>query len=237
MVKRLESKYIDSREVAEMVGKEHSKLMRDIRNYTDQFNQSNIGFVDFFAASSYTDGKGEERPCYRITKKGCEFIAHKLTGIKGTEFTAKYIDRFHEMEDTISHGFDLSQLSPELQAIFAHDKKIQLVMGHMETHERRIDHLENTMTIDYGQQKAINDKHHCVGIEAMGGKRSAAYKNRKLRDRVFRTIWRDYKDYFEIASYKDTPTTQFDEAIEYLGTWAPDTTLKMEIWKNNREVA
>ena len=39
--------------------------------------------------------------CYQVTKKGCEFIAHKLTGVKGTEFTAKYINRFHEMEDAI----------------------------------------------------------------------------------------------------------------------------------------
>lgn len=40
-------------------------------------------------------------PCYLITKEGCEFIAHKLTGVKGTEFTAKYIKRFHQMENII----------------------------------------------------------------------------------------------------------------------------------------
>lgn len=96
-------KYIDSREVAEMVGKEHSKLLRDVRIYIDQLNQSKIGFVDFFKQTTYTDGKGEERPCFLVTKKGCEFIAHKLTGIKGTEFTAKYINRFHEMEETIQN--------------------------------------------------------------------------------------------------------------------------------------
>ncbi len=38
---------INSIEVAEMVGKEHSKLLRDIRNYVEQLNQSKIGFVDF----------------------------------------------------------------------------------------------------------------------------------------------------------------------------------------------
>lgn len=36
-----------------------------------------------------------------VTKKGCEFIAHKLTGQKGTEFTAKFINRFHEMEQEL----------------------------------------------------------------------------------------------------------------------------------------
>lgn len=92
---------LDSREVAEMIGKEHHKLMRDIRRYEIQFNQSNIGFVDFFRESTYEDSKGETRPCYSITKKGCEFIAHKLTGTKGTAFTARYINRFHEMEDII----------------------------------------------------------------------------------------------------------------------------------------
>lgn len=93
---------LNSREVAEMIGKEHHKLMRDIRRYESQFNQSNIGFVDFFRESTYEDSKGETRPCYRITKKGCEFIAHKLTGTKGTAFTARYINRFHEMEDIIT---------------------------------------------------------------------------------------------------------------------------------------
>ena len=93
---------LDSREVAEMVKKNHKELLRDIRRYCTQFNESNIAPVDFFKESTYIDGKGEPRPCYLITKKGCEFIAHKLTGIKGTIFTARYINRFHEMEDMLT---------------------------------------------------------------------------------------------------------------------------------------
>lgn len=90
---------ITSMEVAQMVGKEHKELLRDIRRYCNQFNESNLALVEFFKESTYVDGKGESRPCFLVTKKGCEFIAHKLTGQKGTEFTARYINRFHEMED------------------------------------------------------------------------------------------------------------------------------------------
>lgn len=93
---------LDSREVAEMVDKEHRQLLKDIRRYVDQFNEGKISPVDFFKESTYKDAKGETRPCYRITKKGCEFIAHKLTGTKGTIFTARYINRFHEMQDMLS---------------------------------------------------------------------------------------------------------------------------------------
>ena len=100
-------------EVAEMVEKEHAKLLRDIKRYIGQINEANVGLVDaeakiglgdFFRESTYIDAKGETRPCYQITKKGCEFIAHKLTGVKGTAFTAKYINKFHEMEDELQQG-------------------------------------------------------------------------------------------------------------------------------------
>lgn len=92
---------LDSIEIADMIEKSHSNLIRDIRRYAEQFIEAKIGFHDFFRESTYKDAKGETRPCYRITKKGCEFIAHKLTGTKGTVFTARYINRFHEMEDIL----------------------------------------------------------------------------------------------------------------------------------------
>ena len=92
---------IDSRLVAEATGKEHSKLLRDIRTYCDYLNESKIGLVDFFIESTYTDGKGEVRPCYLCTRKGCEMIANKMTGAKGVTFTAMYINAFHKMEEHI----------------------------------------------------------------------------------------------------------------------------------------
>lgn len=104
---------LDSREVAEMVGKTHANLLKDIRGYIEQLaevknhlgselGELKIQSVDFFRENTYRDRNKQARPCYDITKKGCEFIAHKLTGIKGTEFTARYITRFHDMEDIIN---------------------------------------------------------------------------------------------------------------------------------------
>ena len=103
---------LDSREVAEMLGKEHKNLVRDIRSYVEELSllkiqesdsRLKIEPSDFFQKSSYVK-RGKEYPCFKITKKGCEFTAHKLTGIKGTEFTAMYINRFHDMEDVIKEG-------------------------------------------------------------------------------------------------------------------------------------
>ena len=101
---------LDSREVAEMVGKEHKNLMRDVRSYVEELGQLKIEPSDFFKESTYQNSQNKTMPCYDITKKGCEFIAHKLTGIKGTEFTARYINRFHYMEETIREGIPQKKL-------------------------------------------------------------------------------------------------------------------------------
>lgn len=93
---------ITSMEVADMVEKRHGDLLKDIRRYTKQLAEGKISLGDFFTESTYMDANNQPRACYLVTKKGCEFIAHKLTGQKGTEFTARYINRFHEMEQGIS---------------------------------------------------------------------------------------------------------------------------------------
>ena len=89
---------LTSMEVAQMVDKKHCDLLKDIRRYSIQLVEGKIPCNDFFRESTYVTENNRTVACYLVTKKGCEFIAHKLTGQKGTEFTARYINRFHEME-------------------------------------------------------------------------------------------------------------------------------------------
>lgn len=95
---------ITSLEVAEMVEKEHKNLIRDIRRYCEQLAEGKIEPGDFFIENTYLDANNQRRPCYEVTKKGCEFIANKLTGAKGVAFTARYINRFHDMEEYIKQS-------------------------------------------------------------------------------------------------------------------------------------
>lgn len=221
----LEQKYIDSREVAEMVRKEHKELLRDIRRYCEQLGESKIALTDFFTESEYTDKSNRQKPCYLVTKKGCEFIAHKLTGIKGTEFTAKYINRFHEMEDKIQYQFQ--NISTEMKAILMHDEKIMKM-------DERVTDLENNTTIDYGQQQALGDIVNRVVIEALGGKGSPAY--REIGKKVFAECNRDLKHYFNVNARNNVPKKRFDEAVEYVKNWKPCTNTRMSINCCNWEV-
>ena len=93
---------LDSREVEVMLEKEHNHLLRDISVYAKYLTETKIGLSDFFQESTYKDITGRTLKKYQITKKGCEFLAHKQTGRKGSSFTASYINRFHEMEAQLS---------------------------------------------------------------------------------------------------------------------------------------
>lgn len=94
--------YADSRQVAEMIGKDHAMLMRSIRNYEEILATAKLQAPDFFIKSSYLDNQGKLRPCYKLTRKGCDMVANKLTGEKGVLFTAEYVTRFEAMEKQLN---------------------------------------------------------------------------------------------------------------------------------------
>lgn len=90
---------MDSRDVAKMIGKTHRHLMRDIRRYINDLEESpKLDSRKFFIESSYVSQQGKELPCYLLTKQGCEFVANKLTGKKGTIFTATYVGLFNQYQ-------------------------------------------------------------------------------------------------------------------------------------------
>ena len=91
---------LDSREVAEMVEKQHDQLLRTIRGYIeilDGADSAKLQSQNFFIPSVYLNSQNKEQPCFLITKKGCDLIANKMTGEKGILFTATYVTKFEEM--------------------------------------------------------------------------------------------------------------------------------------------
>ena len=153
---------MDSRDVAIWVGKEHKNLMRDIREYIEVLHGSaELKFEpsDYFIPSTYVDVTGRTLSCYHLTRKGCDMVAHKLTGAKGIRFTAAYINRFYEMEKklattTTTENFPLSQLLEMLS------KSIRGIENHQAEQQKT---LEEYRKMFEGQQLAIDKINQKVG--------------------------------------------------------------------------
>lgn len=80
---------MSSIEIAEVTGKKHAHIMRDIKNLLKQgVAESNFGL------GSYTDANGQERPMYNLTKKGSLILASGYNAV----LREKIIDRWESLE-------------------------------------------------------------------------------------------------------------------------------------------
>ena len=73
---------ITSMEAAEWCGKKHNELLKDIRRYISQLRRGENSPHRFFQGIYNVTEQNKALPCFLVTKKGCEFIAHKMTGQK-----------------------------------------------------------------------------------------------------------------------------------------------------------
>lgn len=113
-------------------------------------------------------------------------------------------------------------------------EQIQLLARGNENHEERIEKLENTMTIDYGQQKHLGDLVSQVVIEILGGKKSNAYV--EIGKKVFAECNRDIKTYFDVNARNNIPKLKYMEAVNYIKEWEPCMNTKIMIRDCNAQV-
>ena len=113
-------------------------------------------------------------------------------------------------------------------------EQIQLLAQGNQDHEERIEKLENTMTIDYGQQKYLGDLVSRVVIEVLGGKKSNAYY--EIGKKVFAECNRDVKTYFDVNARNNIPKLRYQEAVEYIKEWTPCANTKIMIRDCNAQI-
>lgn len=118
------------------------------------------------------------------------------------------------------------QLSPQ--------EMMRIQLGMLDDVSDRVSKLENTMNIDYGQQKVLNDLVSARVIKILGGKNSNAYK--EISRKVFAEINHDYKDYFNVNSRANTPRLKNEQAVEYIKNWMPSTNTMMLIKDCNAQI-
>ena len=115
--------------------------------------------------------------------------------------------------------------------IKAHEQTAQRV----DVLEEKVSSLEKSTTIDSSQQYTLEKIAKATVIRTLEGIDSRAYQlmNRK----IFSNIWRDYKNYFKLGSYRDTLKTEFENAKEYLESWSPEVNISLKIKEYNSQLS
>ena len=179
---------IDSREVAEMLGKEHKQVLEYIKGskkvtgIIPTLESRGLHSSKYFIESQYESGRNKKKnPCYLVTKMGCELLANKQQGEKGILFSAKYVERFNEMEKEIAmKQFNLPTTYKEalLALVAAEEEKEQLIADNnkkqelLEAQAPKIDLYNDFINSD--SIYSVNEIAKCLAIKDLG--RNNLYK-------------------------------------------------------------
>lgn len=176
------------------------------------------GYLEEFGFSPQV-GKGDYIP---------ESLFYRL-GMKASNAKADRFQNWLAME-----------VIPQIRKTGGYQRKLspqeimRIQLGMIDNHEERIVSLENNMTIDYGQQRVLEDTVNKTVIDALGGKESPAYK--EVGRKVFAECNRDLKRYFDVNARNNVPKKRFDEAMEYAKNWKPCTNTAMMIANCNAQM-
>lgn len=213
-VKKKETIYLDSREVAEMLGKSHSTLMKDIQGSGKNLGiipiltKGNFPLVNYFVENTYIDAKGETRKCYLVTKMGCEVLGNKQQGAKGILFTAKYVERFNAMEESLKNQSTLSIPSNYKEAL-------QQLLLQVEQNEELLEentklHLDNKclsgQILEWADRSKIN-----FGIRKLALQSKIAYGS--LWNELYQEL--KYKSHIDLKARGKSPFIQYVKEDEW----------------------
>ena len=224
---------ISSREVAEMMEVRHCDLLEKIDKINKDFNNGKIRSSKYWIESTYSQSNnGKKNREFQVTKRGCEFLAHKSTGTKGNLFTAKYMDRFAEMENELSKPKQLSPmelLKLQYKALEDHEQKIEEVKEDLQDFKGEIPLFQ----VDC---KEIQAEVRKKGTKVLGGYHSLAYLDNSLRGKVYADIQRELKRQFGVNRYEAIKRKDYEKALIIISDYEAPFKLQSDIELKNSQI-
>ena len=197
---------MSSREIAEITGKQHKHVLRDIRNMEpawEKINGSKFGLVE------YTDEKGERRPEYQLSKREVLYITTKWND----EIRAKVILRWEELENNLNGNQNVIALPQNYEEALEHlliqvreNKKLIAENKEMQPKADFYDAVvQSEDTIDVGQVAKV------LAIKGYG--RNNLFK--LLREqKVLMHNNQPYQKYIDCGYFKQIETQWYDRKAE-----------------------
>lgn len=132
----------------------------------------------------------------------------------------------YQMENLQDNPMKLLELHYE--AIKQVDKKVDNLSD-------RIDKLEMDLPILPIEADKITEAVKKKGVAILGGKQSNAYNDRRLRAKLYNSLYANLKYNFGVKSYKSIKRSQCENAIEVIQKYEPPFFIAEQIENTNRQ--
>lgn len=184
---------MSSREVAELTGKRHDHVLRDIRTMIERLSTTpDLGW--YCESESYVDAKGESREMYRMDKDTT------LTLVSGYDAVLRFriIKRWQELESAPSGTFDLAAMtSTALRELAAKVEEVATLKAAVITMQPKADFYDHV-----AGSEALFDRSDAAKLLRTGPKRLWA----SLRDwKVVQASGTPYQKYYDLGYFRLVP--------------------------------
>ena len=130
--------------VAQVFGKEHKNVVRDIENLScsENFNRLN------FERITYKDARNREQTAYEMTKDGFSFLVMGYTGAKAGEFKERFINEFNRRESLLKDDDYILMRSQQIlqKRLEASEEKIKQLESQAEQQQETIELQQQELT-------------------------------------------------------------------------------------------
>lgn len=213
-------------------GRELHEFLEVRERYNDWFpRMREYGFsenVDFisFTEKSVKGGRPQQNHYLKLD------MAKEISMIQRTEKGKQARQYFIEVEKRNKQREHelLSDPRTQLKLLYQFGEQTAV---YVDAIEKDVSILKDTMRISGKQEADIQRAGKQKVIEVLGGKDSTAYES--ISKKVFANFWSEFKRYFAIPRYGELPCKQFDEALNFIDEWLPETAIRMEIHQLNRQ--
>ena len=184
---------LTSLEIAEVTGKEHKNILADIRDEISKLGTERAELI--FQLSEYKDTTGRKLPMYLLNSKGILQLGARYSA----ETRFKLIEKIEELKKPMTVEDMIILQANEMKSV---KHRIDVVENKVDN-EIRIDHSEQRKL-----QKTISTRVY-QRLDTINADRRM----------MFSAIYRDLKDRFGVASYRDIKRKDLEDALLYSRSW------------------
>lgn len=211
-----------SLDIAEVTGKRHSDIMRDVRKEVEELGDE-VG-QRIFALTSYTDKSNRQSPCFEFGKDGAMQLALKYDA-KTRYNVIQYVEKLEKQPRVLT---EKEQLVASMKLSIETSEELEGV-------KKDVNMLKDTMRIDGVQEHKLQKYGRRKVVKVLGGKKAPAYK--EISRSIFQLFWNEFKDHFMIPRYNELPKKDYEEAIRFIDLWQPNTSERLRIDAINNQMS
>ncbi len=211
----------DSVAIAEMFGKNHDDVLKDVRRQMEyagkEFSLGN------FSESNYTNSRGRTYPKYDLTEEAFTLVVFSYNTKEAVQTKIRFIQEFKRMKEYIQSQERPKAMSEKESLLASMKLTIQLnedVDEMKEDIKQLRDDIDKKITLDYSQQQAmknaVNKRVHKLWNEDMVDK--SIYENTR---RLYSALWKNLKDAYRVNAYPNILQKDFEEAMSFIEGWRP----------------